>query len=209
MENLIHRALALDLKMAAPEGVISGLASSWDTEPDLHGDVIRRGAFQKSLESYHPAMLWSHDQSAPIGKWLEIEETDSGLEVTGRLTLSVTKAADALHLASDGCLGLSIGFKPIRQETKDGVNVISEVFLGEISLVAMPSNRNAVITNVKSFSQINNIIEYQNFLHGMGLSVRESKALARKGWGGFRGDEAELAEAAEFIRASTFRIRGI
>jgi len=211
MENLIERrAIALDLKaVAEPEGVIQGLASTWDGEPDLHNDVIRRGAFQKSLDAYTPAMLWSHDQGAPIGKWLEIEETDEGLEVTGRLTMAVDKAADALALAADGCLALSIGFRPTEQESKDGANVISEAFLGEISLVAMPSNRNAVITNVKSFDQIDSLVEYQKFLRGLGLSVRESKSLARKGWAGFRGTEADEAELAEFIRASSFRIRGI
>ena len=207
MENLTHRAIALDIKQAEPEGVIQGLASTWGGPPDLHGDTFERGAFAKSLEKVTPAMLWSHNQAEPIGRWLEIQETDEGLEVTGRLTLSVQKAADALALAADGALGLSIGFRPIRQKATDDGNVIEEVFLGEISLVGMPSNQRAVITNVKSFDQIDSLVEYQNFLRGLGLSVRESKSLARKGWAGFRGTEADQAEIAEFLRASAFRHR--
>ena len=209
MENLRYSLPMLDVKSAGPEGIIEGLASTWGGPPDLHGDIIERGAFQKSLEQTMPAMLWGHSQSEPIGKWQQVRETDAGLEVKGRLTLSVRKAAEAMALAIDGALGLSIGFKPIRQQAQKGANLIQEVFLGEISLVGLAANPRAVVTSVKSLDQITDVTEYQSFLRELGLSVREAKRLARGGWSAYCGQEAEAADLAEFLKASANQFKGI
>jgi len=214
MENLRYSLPFLDVKSTGPAGIIQGIAATWDGPPDMHGDIIERGAFEKSLAEHEaagtrPALLWGHSQSDPIGKWIELRETEAGLEVTGQLTLSVRKADEAMALAVDGALGLSIGFKPIRQVAHKGANLLQEVFLGEISLVGMAANPRAVITSVKSLNQVKSITEYQSFLHDLGLSVRESKRLARSGWSAYRGDELDEAEVAEFLQASAFRIKGI
>jgi HK97 family phage prohead protease len=213
MENLRYTLPLLDLKSTGPAGVIEGLAATWGFPPDLHGDVLQKNAFSKSLldpeaAGTRPAMLWGHSQSDPIGKWLEIHETDAGLEVTGQLTLGVRKADEAMALAVDGALGLSIGFRPIQQEPHKGANVISEVYLGEISLVGMAANPKAVVTSVKSLDQVSSISEYQTFLRELGLSVREAKRLARGGWGAYRGDGLE-AELAEYLEKSAHKFRGI
>ena len=214
MSDLRFSVPLLDMKSTGPAGVISGLAATWDGPPDLHGDIIERGAFEKCLAEHEaagtrPAMLWGHSQSDPIGRWLEVRETDAGLEVEGRLTLSVRKADEALALAVDGALGLSIGFKPIRQQAHKGANLIQEVYLGEISLVGMAANPRAVVTSVKCLDQVSTITEYQSFLREAGLSVREAKKLARSGWAAYRGDEIDEAEVAEFIHASSFRLKGL
>lgn len=86
-----------------------------------------------------------------------------------------------MALAVDGAVALSIGFRPIRQQPQKGANVLQEVFLAEISLVGLAANPRAVVTSVKSLSQISSLSEYTNILHEAGLSVRESKRLARSG----------------------------
>jgi HK97 family phage prohead protease len=213
MENLTYSLPLLDMKSTGPAGIIEGLAATWDGPPDLHGDIIERGAFENSLSDHEaagtrPALLWGHSQSDPLGKWISIEATDAGLEVKGQLTLGVRKADEAMALAIDGALGLSIGFRPIQQELHNGANVISEAYLGEISLVGMSANPKAVVTSVKSLDQVSSISEYQTFLRELGLSVREAKRLARGGWGAYRGDGLE-AELAEYLEKSAHKFRGI
>ncbi len=212
MKDLRYSLPLLDIKAADRAGVIEGLASTWGGPPDLHGDIIQRGAFQESLTEHEaagttPAMLFGHSSSEPIGKWVQIRETDAGLEVIGQLAMGVQKAQEALELAEMGALGLSIGFRPITQKAHQGGNLITKVYLGEVSVVGLAANSRARITSVKS---LDSITQYQSFLREQGLSVRQAKALARGGWGAYRGDEADTAEIAEFIRASVHRnIKGI
>ena len=215
MHNLRFSMPLLDLKAGDGAGVIEGLASTFGGPPDLHGDIIAAGAFAESLAEHDaagtkPAMLWGHKQDEPIGKWLDIRETDDGLAVRGKLTLSVRKAQEAFDLAKDDALGLSIGFRPLRQKTHKGANLIERVYLGEISLVGMAANTRARITSVKSLGDLSDITEFQSFLRDCGLSVREAKALARHGWQAYRGDgSTELAELADYLHKSATRFRGI
>jgi HK97 family phage prohead protease len=149
----------LALRAAADEqGIIEGLGSTFNGPVDSYGDLIAPGAFAASIAEHRaagtlPAMLWSHDQSQPIGRWLSVSEDDRGLRLKGKLTLDVPKAREALALAKDQALGLSIGFR-LRQadRTPEGHRLIKAVDLWEVSLVAMPSNSAARITSVKAAS---------------------------------------------------------
>src|SRR5690554_4588516 len=107
----------IQVKFAATEqsGEFQGYASTFGGEPDSYGDVVAPGAFSKSLSRHaqhgtKPALLWGHDQSAPIGVWTGLKETDSGLLASGRLTLDVPQAKAAHALMRDGALSLSIGY---------------------------------------------------------------------------------------------------
>jgi HK97 family phage prohead protease len=86
----------------------------------------------------------------PIGKQLELRETDEGLY--GRWSVvDTTAGTDAYKLAKAGVLdSLSIGYVPLEWETRaDGVRVLQKVELYEVSAVAIPANESAVITAVK------------------------------------------------------------
>lgn len=212
MTDLRYSLPLLELKAEGGAGYIEGVASTFGGPPDLHGDIIAPGAFADSLAEHEaagtkPAMLWAHSQSEPIGKWLEIRETDQGLTVRGKLTMTVSKAREAYDLAKDDALGLSIGFRPIKQKAHKGANLIERVYLGEISLVGMAANTRARITSVKSLGDVGSIVEYQNFLRDCGLSVREAKALARGGWSAFSGDSTP--EVIEALKDSAQRIKGM
>ena len=68
----------LEAKAEGAAGIVSGYASTFGGMPDSYGDVIAVGAFADSLKQHkaantRPALLWSHDQSSPIGKLLDVQ----------------------------------------------------------------------------------------------------------------------------------------
>jgi len=127
---------------------IAGYASTFSSEPDAHGDVIVKGAFLASLAKRSPKHLYEHVE--PIGKTLAIAEDDVGL--VGRWSIvDTTAGTDAYKLAKAGVLdSLSIGYIPVDYEYRaDGVRLIREIDLYEVSSVAIPANTHARITEVK------------------------------------------------------------
>lgn len=132
-------------------GVFSGYASVWDSA-DSYGDVIRKGAFAKTLKRMRPALLWQHDSHSPIGTWTKLAEDERGLRVEGKLVTSIAKGAEALALLKAGAInGLSIGFRTLRSERgPNGGRIITEIELPEISLVTMPAATKARVDSVKS-----------------------------------------------------------
>jgi len=130
---------------------IAGLASTWWGEPDAYGDVVQPGAFAASIAERPTKFLYEHH--TPIGKQLEIRETDEGLY--GRWSVvDTTVGTDAYKLAKAGVLdSLSIGYIPLEWEIRgDGARVLQKCELYEVSAVAIPANTNAVITAVKRAS---------------------------------------------------------
>jgi len=139
------------------EGEFEGYAARFG-EADTYGDVINPGAFAKTLEEHRaagsrPVMLWSHDPAAVIGVWESLQEDDTGLKAHGRLVLATEKGREAHALLKAGALnGLSIGFRARGfKRTRTGRN-LSDVELGEISLVALPAAPRARVEAVRSFT---------------------------------------------------------
>lgn len=130
---------------------IAGYASTFGGEPDSYGDVIVAGAFTDSIATRPTKFLYEHME--PIGKQLELREDDKGL--FGRWSIVDTQmGTDAYKLARAGVLdSLSIGYQTLEADYReDGVRLLRKVDLYEVSAVAIPANRNAVITDVKSFA---------------------------------------------------------
>lgn len=127
---------------------IAGYASTFGGEPDSYGDIIAAGAFADSIAVRPTKFLYEHFE--PIGKQLEIREDEKGL--FGRWSIVDTQTGtDAYKLAKGGVLdSLSIGYFTVEDEwTREGVRILRKVDLFEVSAVAIPANRNAVITDVK------------------------------------------------------------
>jgi HK97 family phage prohead protease len=193
-------------------GAFTGYASTFGGSPDAYGDIVAPGAFTASLAAHAaagtvPAMLWSHDQSQPIGVWTNVTEDAKGLAVSGQLLIDgVPQAAAAYALMKANALGLSIGYK-VTAMTEGTPNVLQAVDLYEISLVAIPANSRAQITSVKSSPR-----EFERLLREkVGLSVREAKRLCAGGYAAMVRDEPddsdELAALAEQIKSTTNLLR--
>jgi HK97 family phage prohead protease len=139
-----------ELKASSDGGwEIWGFASTYGGNPDSYGDVVVHGAFRESLGKRKTKLLYQHQE--PIGRELELREEKHGLY--GGWRISATRAGtDARTLAMDGVLdSLSIGFRTLEDEYRDdGVRLLKQAELYEVSIVAFPANENARITSVKT-----------------------------------------------------------
>lgn len=173
---------------------------------DAYGDVIAPGAFAKSLAAHKsagtaPLMLLEHgDAPLPIGVWEQMSEDGHGLMVKGRF-LDTTMGIDAWKAAKAGAInGLSIGYRPIefelRKNPDDPRRTLKSVDLLEVSLVGMPANGKARVSEVKS--EIKTIREFENFLRDAGFSAADAKRIASHGFkaADHREDDAGFSELA-------------
>jgi len=130
-------------------GTISGIAWPFGS-PDSIGDLIEKGAFRPAAAM---PILFEHDAGRVVGVWEAIAETETGLEVKGRLFLDGVPLAREVHsLVKRGkASGLSIGFRATEAKTRpDGNRTILALDLAEISIVANPCHPAARILTVKS-----------------------------------------------------------
>ena len=115
--TLLRASPALEVKLSGGEGIISGLASVFGGGARGYGDIIAKGAFTKTLGRHRadgtaPAMLWSHDPSAPTGRWLELSRTNKGLAVRGNLISKLNAGRQAhQHMKAGDVSGLRIGYR--------------------------------------------------------------------------------------------------
>ena len=139
------------------ENVFEGYASLFG-KPDLAGDVVLPGAFQRALKRQRPngvRMLFQHDPLRPVGIWREIREDSRGLFVRGELLPDVQLSRELISLLSAKAVdGLSIGFKTkrARQDRKTGHRYLIEVDLWEISIFTFPMLPEARVFALKSQS---------------------------------------------------------
>lgn len=151
----------LDSFVCCDQGCFEGYASIFGCK-DSQNDVVCKGAFQKSLKNWSdqgqfPKMLWQHDPTQVIGRWIDIHEDERGLYVKGQLLLDLSVARDAYILLQEKLLdSLSIGYhiKSAHAGHFHGhvVQFLKEVDVMEISLVTFPSNAFAKIHQVKHVS---------------------------------------------------------
>ena len=118
--------------------------------PDRGGDVVRAGAFARSLARGAGAvpLLWQHDPARPIGRVEYLKEDARGLRVIGRLV----DGRAARLLAAGAVRGLSFGYRVRSFDTgprqarsllrmsgsENVVRELTELELVEVSLVSLP-----------------------------------------------------------------------
>ena len=125
--------------------LIEGYAALFGV-PDMAGDVVRAGAFARSLSRAPPPMLLQHRSGAIAGRWTRMIEDGRGLYVRGLITSQSGQAA-----LEAGLDGLSIGFRPRiwKPRVAEGRDLI-EIDLVEVSLVAEPMQPLARFTSFGS-----------------------------------------------------------
>lgn len=136
---------------AGEKGQIAGYASLFGRPADAVRDVVKAGAFRKSLADAMPQMLAEH-QGAPVGEWEEVVEDDMGLRVKGRFDLTSPAGRKAYEDVSSGRRsGLSIGYLATKAgRAPDGARILEEITLVEISVVENPASSRARVLSVKS-----------------------------------------------------------
>lgn len=129
-----------------------GLASTFGNV-DQGGDVVVSGAFNKSLVKRAPVILWQHNSSEPIGMPVEVKEVQEGLYLKARLPKDDTlvKGRVIPQMKVGSIRKMSIGFNTIESDRdRDGVRLLKELDLWEVSLVTFPMNEQAGVTGFKS-----------------------------------------------------------
>lgn len=102
--------------------------------PDRGGDVVRRGAFARSLGRGAPIpLLWQHRPGRAIGQIEYLREDKRGLRVIARL--SDARATEALRAGR--AMGLSFGYR-VRAARDGPLRELVELDLVEVSLVSDP-----------------------------------------------------------------------
>jgi HK97 family phage prohead protease len=141
--------LTLSLKAVNEDGTFSGLAAVYSNR-DAGGDVILPGAFTKSLAAKSELpILWQHDVREPIGVG-QLSDSDQGLAITGKLVLESDVARKAYALMKAGAVkGLSIGYQIVHDGLQNGVRVLQELKLHEVSVVTFAMNPRAQVMAVK------------------------------------------------------------
>lgn len=204
-ETLAFAAL-IELKAAHDDdeerGVFEGLASTFGNT-DRGGDVIMPGAFAAAVKGNPKKikLLFAHDTREPVGVIMELEETDRGLRIKGRLLIEqgVPTADKVFALLKAGALdALSIGFMVPNNgavfDREAGVRVLKKIDLLEISIVTFPMNPKAKIQRVKALAVegIETKRDFENYLREAGFSANAAKAITA---GGFK-ETSDLRDGA-------------
>ena len=161
------------------KGIFTGYASHFGNV-DSDGDIIRKGAFTKTIKENGPKStqprikhLMNHDPSQPIARIIDLKEDETGLAYesqAGTHTLGV----DFIKMVESGLISEhSIGFRALKrnqlQSYEDynkrpdgGWYEITELKLFEISsLTAWGANPLTPITGLKSIVSVDTILERQ------------------------------------------------
>ena len=137
----------------------AGYAAVFD-RPDRGGDVVRAGAFARSLRRRPAAvpLLWQHEPSRPIGRVEYLKEDRRGLRVIARLSEGAAGREAAALLKEGTVRGLSFGYRvraasgPSTGSGRAGLRELTELDLVEVSLVTLPMQPRARVHAVDSTS---------------------------------------------------------
>lgn len=137
----------------AKSGKLVGRAAVFNRETNIGGlfrEVIRPGAFKKTLQERNVKMLWNHDPSYPMGSTkggtLKLRESDEGLEVENDPPTEPPYGGFRQNIERGDVSQMSFGFEVIKEQrnepTEDEplpLREVLEVRLFEVSPVTFPA----------------------------------------------------------------------
>jgi hypothetical protein len=145
----------LEYKIDGDDWEVSGYVSIFNNV-DLGKDMVIPGAFTKSLKSGRKVrFLYSHDPRAVLGVPKELKEDTKGL--FGRFKITKTRLGEETHmLLKDGAIdSFSFGYQASDYTYNDNdVRELKSIELYEASLVSMPMNPAAIVTDFKEYLTI-------------------------------------------------------
>jgi hypothetical protein len=127
----------------------AGYAAVFD-RADRGGDVVRAGAFERSLRrgAGSVPLLWQHDAARPVGRIEYLKEDKRGLRVIARLSEGRSGREAAALLKEGAVAGLSFGYR-VRKSSGQAPRALEEVDLVEVSLVTLPMQPKARVHAVE------------------------------------------------------------
>ena len=159
MEERLYKSFELK---SDENGMVEGYASTWTKTPDSYGDIVIKGAFKETLKKRkatgHPFPLcFNHDFDQIIGAVFEAEEDDYGLKIRASF-LNTPAAQEKRELVKEGIVWqFSFAYSvlgaeaPTEEEKKQGIyQKLTKLDLYEVSLVPVPANQTAIVTEIKN-----------------------------------------------------------
>jgi HK97 family phage prohead protease len=132
-------------------GIVKGYGSVFGNK-DSDNDIIEKGAYKRTIKNNGSRVkyLYQHDITKPIGKMKELYEDEKGLVFVAEVP-KTTFGNEVLELMKYGVIDEnSVGIMPVKKDyDEDGVRMIKEVKLYEISAVTIAANDEAKILEVK------------------------------------------------------------
>jgi HK97 family phage prohead protease len=138
----------IELRAIGDGMTFEGYAAVFNSQSEDLGfrEIIKPGAFRKSLRGRHRMMLlWNHDASQPLASTrngsLKLTEDDRGLKVSAQLP-DTTLGRDIAELVRTGVIdAMSFGFQVKKDSwSADGTTrTLEEIALHEVSLVSFPA----------------------------------------------------------------------
>ena len=173
-DSLVSDSLRLQIKdVDGKKGIVTGYFSDFNSI-DSDGDIIKPGAFQKSISQNGPQSgkprikhLLNHDSSKPLGVLEVLKEDNKGLYYESRLGTH-SLGVDFIKMVDSGLITEhSIGFQTIKynqlkpwNEWKPGeaARELTELKLYEgSSLTAWGANMNTPLTGLKTEQKVKKI----------------------------------------------------
>jgi HK97 family phage prohead protease len=145
--------------MVDGDWMVSGYVAAFNNV-DMGGDMILPGAFKKSLSSGRKIrFLFNHDGARPLGIAKTLKEDSKGLY--GSFKISRTRLGEEVReLLKDGALdSFSFGYNTTDYEYKGDVRVLKSIDLYEASLVSIPMNSEAIVTDFKDSQPTVSLVE--------------------------------------------------
>lgn len=149
---------------ADPDGTIEAVVSVFGNT-DRGKEVVKHGAFAKSISRKLPKGVWSHDWTQPVAKTLEARELSpgdpllptaisafGGLYVKGQFNLETQAGAEAYSNIKFGIIDeFSIGYTVVKDsvDEKSSVRELHEVDLFEWSPVLVGMNDATQLLSIK------------------------------------------------------------
>lgn len=163
-------------------GIVTGYFSRFNNV-DADGDIIRPGAFTKTIKEQGPESslprikhLLNHDPSQPLGKLTKLYEDGTGLAYESQVG-SHELGEDFIKMIESGLITEhSIGFKIVkRNQIQSYENYLKNPSLGQFeitevklfegsSLTAWGANPLTPITSLKSETEIEKIVKQQDLI---------------------------------------------
>lgn len=142
--------------------IIKGYGSTFGNV-DLGGDIVERGAFEKTLKEKNGKVYFLMDHRYDMKNQLGVatlREDSKGLYGEFEVNLETEQGkmayAQAKQAKRHGIpLGMSIGYDTVKEEydSQNDIRRLKELKLYEVSLTMFPMNEEAVMTGVKSLQQ--------------------------------------------------------
>jgi len=137
--------------------IVTGYLSSFIDEKDAYGDIVLKGAFNKSINERKSSIYFlnQHNWSQPHGKFSVLTEDSKGLYFESEALVDTSYSSDALKLYEAGIIKEhSIGYQTIVSDydTDKKTRFLKELKLYEGSNVTLGANPDTPFMGLKSKS---------------------------------------------------------